>query len=259
MLRPVHQFSSLLLFRTSSSRQFLIVGRSRYRLTTPHLPPLLTAFRLFASQAQDFYSIIGVPKSATQSDIKKAYFKKAKECHPDLNPNDKNAVKRFQDLATAYETLGDPAKRAEYDRVGYQRYTDPSSRYGQQYRHAPDANDVFNSVYEDFEIIQSALYDCIDDMKEEFSYALKEADKNNWTPLYKLARANSLLIAGIVLPIALVFRVPTVVAAASRFIIPIISSVGIAIIRSGNSHVVAGYVWRKIVQIARERNKRKNR
>lgn len=66
----------------------------------------------------DYYKILGVSKTATQDEIKNAYRKLARKLHPDLNPNDKNANKRFQEINEANEVLGDPDKRKKYDQYG---------------------------------------------------------------------------------------------------------------------------------------------
>ena len=66
----------------------------------------------------DYYKALGVDKTATQEDIKKAYRKLARKHHPDLNPNDKEAHKKFQQLNEANEVLSDPEKRKKYDQYG---------------------------------------------------------------------------------------------------------------------------------------------
>ena len=66
----------------------------------------------------DYYKILGVAKNATQDEIKKAYRKLARKMHPDLNPNDKEAHKKFQQINEANEVLGDPEKRKKYDQYG---------------------------------------------------------------------------------------------------------------------------------------------
>jgi curved DNA-binding protein len=72
----------------------------------------------------DYYKILGVDKNASQKDIKAAYRKLARKYHPDLNPNDKDAKKNFQQVNEANEVLGDPEKRKKYD------------QYGQDWQHA---------------------------------------------------------------------------------------------------------------------------
>ena len=66
----------------------------------------------------DYYKILNLDKSASDADIKKAYRKLAREHHPDLNPNDKEAHKRFQQINEANEVLSDPEKRKKYDQYG---------------------------------------------------------------------------------------------------------------------------------------------
>src|SRR5215469_6381155 len=66
----------------------------------------------------DYYKVLGVDKNATEDEIKKAYRKLARKHHPDLNPNDKEAHKKFQQLNEANEVLSDPEKRKKYDQYG---------------------------------------------------------------------------------------------------------------------------------------------
>src|SRR6266478_5544747 len=67
---------------------------------------------------KDYYSALGVAKTATDKEIKQAYRKLARKHHPDVNPGDKGAETRFKELTEAYEVLGDPAKRKKYDELG---------------------------------------------------------------------------------------------------------------------------------------------
>ena len=68
--------------------------------------------------AEDYYSVLGVPKNASQAEIQKAYRDLARKYHPDMNPGDKTAKKKFQKVQAAFDVLNNPEKREMYDRYG---------------------------------------------------------------------------------------------------------------------------------------------
>src|SRR5271154_313098 len=68
---------------------------------------------------KDYYEILGVKKSASADDIRKAFRKLARKYHPDVNPGDKSAEEKFKALSEANEVLSDPKKRKIYDQVGF--------------------------------------------------------------------------------------------------------------------------------------------
>ena len=71
------------------------------------------------AEKRDYYEVLGVGKTATADEIKKAYRKKAGQYHPDKNPGDKAAEEKFKEAAEAYEVLSDPQKRQRYDQFGH--------------------------------------------------------------------------------------------------------------------------------------------
>jgi curved DNA-binding protein len=84
----------------------------------------------------DYYKLLGIDKTATPKEIKSAYRKLARKYHPDLNPNDKDSKKKFQEINEANEVLSDPEKRKKYDQYGkdwqHSEQFDKQQQYQQQ-------------------------------------------------------------------------------------------------------------------------------
>jgi curved DNA-binding protein len=106
---------------------------------------------------KDYYKILGVPRTAKDDEIKRAYRKLAREHHPDRRPNDKKAEDRLKDINEAYEVLGDADKRRKYDQLGarYQEWQrmggDPRGfNWGQGDARVDDLNDLFGGGFSDF-------------------------------------------------------------------------------------------------------------
>lgn len=100
----------------------------------------------------DYYKILEVSKTATQDEIKKAYRKLARKYHPDLNPNDSEAIKKFQEVNEANEVLSDPEKREKYDKYGENwkhadQFEAQQQQSQQQYGGGDDAGD-FSDFFE---------------------------------------------------------------------------------------------------------------
>src|SRR3954463_6680184 len=72
-----------------------------------------------ATQTKDYYGALGVKKSATAEEIRKAFRKLARKYHPDVNPGDKKAEEKFKEISEANEVLSDPKKRKIYDQLGF--------------------------------------------------------------------------------------------------------------------------------------------
>jgi len=95
--------------------------------------------------AKDYYQSLGISKNASQDEIKKAYRKLAVKYHPDKNPGDKEAEKKFKEITEAYEVLSDEKKRSNYDKFGT---TDDSDLGGfQNSRAYSDFSDIFEEFF----------------------------------------------------------------------------------------------------------------
>ena len=107
----------------------------------------------------DYYEILGTKKTATEEEIKNAYRKLARKLHPDLNPNDKDANKKFQQLNEANEVLSDPVKRKKYDQYGKDwQYSDQYEQARQSGRRNGRQGSADGSEGDDFSDFFSSMF-----------------------------------------------------------------------------------------------------
>ncbi|MEL6615193.1 MAG: DnaJ domain-containing protein, partial [Bacteroidota bacterium] len=97
--------------------------------------------------SRDFYEILGVARDATPEAIKKAYRKRAMESHPDRNPGDEDAERRFKEAAEAYEVLSNPEKRARYDRFGREGLNGGGASGGAPFSDISDIFSAFSDIF----------------------------------------------------------------------------------------------------------------
>lgn len=96
---------------------------------------------------RDYYEVLGLQKGASDDEIKKAYRKIAKQCHPDLHPNDKQAEAQFKEANEAYAILSDPDKKAKYDQFGFAG-VDPNYGGGGGFTgDFGDLGDIFGDIF----------------------------------------------------------------------------------------------------------------
>ena len=108
----------------------------------------------------DYYKVLGVEKSASQDDIKKAYRKLARKYHPDLNPDNAEAKKKFQEINEANEVLTDPEKRKQYDQYGENwKHGEEYEKAQQQYGSRSGGSSAQGNPFEGFDFDYSGNYD----------------------------------------------------------------------------------------------------
>jgi len=194
-------------------------------------PRLLLARRLLSTRTKDPYQVLGVGRSATEKEIKAAYFRAAKKSHPDVDKS-AGAAERFRDVSEAYDVLRDPGRRraadaGDYsDSSGSSSSSSSSSSYGggggaagggsrggggggaSGYRRQRGWEDeMFRSVWSELGMADVDAY--IDRVGIELNTAVSQAVSGNTAPAWAFAREHRALLVGTIVPITLLFRSPT--------------------------------------------------
>ena len=105
-----------------------------------------------AETKRDYYEVLGVAKDADEATLKKAYRKVAKKYHPDMNPGDAEAEKKFKEASEAYAVLSDPEKRRQYDQYGHAAFeggAGGAGGFGGFDFNGADFSDIFGDIFGD--------------------------------------------------------------------------------------------------------------
>ena len=101
-----------------------------------------------AENKRDYYEVLGVSKTATDDELKKAFRQLAKKYHPDINPGDKDAEEKFKEIQEAYAVLSDPQKRSQYDQFGHAAFSGAGGAGGFDFS-SMDFGDIFGDIFGD--------------------------------------------------------------------------------------------------------------
>ena len=219
--------------------------------------PAVHSTRSFLSSWQrreNYYDILGVSPSATQKEIKLAYYRLAKKHHPDMNPGDAKAKAKFQQISQAYEVLSDENKRSMYDRGDYQTTYE---NYGDgSYSADAHSEEVFNSVQRDFEVIQEAFAMYLQDLYEEAQFAYEASLRGDWNDVWDVVKYNKGLILGVLVPSIVILRFPALIGVAARLGFAAANMVLAGLLRSGQLQNAGYILWRRMVDISLNQKKR---
>lgn len=222
---------------------------------------------------QCLYDVLGVERSASQADIKRAYLREAKQCHPDVNSS-ADATRRFQELAHAYQVLGDPSRRAQYDLVGSAAEdvgaSGPqssgsgarrSSSAGPQQPPPPgfdsdvDPLNLFRAVLEEMGSEQVVEY--FQQIQQEASQAAQSAQAGDLQPAKAFAWRHKGLAASVMLPMVILLRFPALVSVAMRLFV----AAAAVVLQSPTVREALGryawYQWRLLMHRAHARAREK--
>ncbi|ESN98977.1 hypothetical protein HELRODRAFT_185044 [Helobdella robusta] len=128
---------------------------------------------------RDYYEVLGVNKSSTQKDIKKAYYQLAKKFHPDMNKNDPDAQKKFQEVSEAYEVLSDEGKRKQYDTfgMGSENFSSAAGQQGpfrggfENFHSSVDPEELFRKIFGEAGFRMSGFNNFGDFAESNFGFA----------------------------------------------------------------------------------------
>ena len=239
LIRPKLSVAPALVGRLTGCR---LPGRGLYSFNNVCHPlfPRHNLIRNFWNAKLNPYDVLGVPRTASAQEIKMAYFREAKKWHPDLNPDNPDATAKFQRLSAAYEMLRDPNK--------YQSATHKQETYDER-----DAEETFNDVWSDVEVVKEALSHYITDVKDEVESVIDAAKARDWARVWEAVKANKGFLLGVVLPVAVLFRFPVLIVVALRAATAVLPVIVLHLVRTGNAEIATRWLWGRIVTEARNK------
>lgn len=198
-----------------------------YRPQPPNTARLVVGFHqvrhIFGgdSGGPDPYKVLGVSRNATDKEIKMAYFKIARKLHPDTNPDDPDAKRKFQEAADAYSLLSDKGRRASWDTFGTDSKSGAGGGYGNTSHTREDpmyAEKIFEDLLKDIDVAQTVVHDYFRDLRDDINFVAEDVSHGNYQELWEFVKRRKGLFATVFLPLLVVFRMPAVALAGTAFV-----------------------------------------
>lgn len=212
--------------------------------------------RCFSSSKPDYYEKLGVASNATPTEIKHAYYRAAKACHPDLFPDDPKASQKFREVSEAFETLSDPVKRSNYDAARAHGNYNAEPQQDHEYTDT-QAREAFEGLFHDVGIVLEALGYYVLRTKDDVADAANFTASGNWAGLWEVIKSRP-YVFGSFIPLLLVLRFPQLAigagVAGGSIALRVVSQI---LLRNPHHAMdIGSTVWKQIVELAhKERNR----
>ena len=188
-----------------------------------HGPSIFARTFMASTNSGSYYDLLGIRKSASDAEVKKAYFKQAKKWHPDLNDRP-DAKAKFQQINEAYSTLKDPARRREYDTQSQQSGSSgfASNRQHDRYQQAY-TDHGYQQTYTDYRtqwddaFVDFGVKEYFDNMYMRAQNAVKLIQTDNdWSEFKNFVNDHKVFFASVIIPLAALLRFPGLLMGALR-------------------------------------------
>ena len=242
--------------------------RTRLSEATRLWPQRSLFSRFCTASSREPYRLLGISRDATASDIKKAFFRTAKQVHPDINPSPEAAAE-FRRLEAAYRLLADENRRRSYDQGNLHEADDASADPRWMHHADPEgARARWRKLMEDREILREALTGVKEEIEEDLAELSKRVSSGDFSAVVTFARHQPVIAAALCVPVLLTRYPP-----AALFVLRLVTSPSVrffaymspvwvgAVPYAIMYHIfgidLSDRMWRRMVERAKRRNERR--